>query len=417
MMRRLAVMLGLTLVAIAQAAEPPDVSDAERGWVVVLDDPRPPRRRGWASGVGYGGRFAYEQDPTLARLARAIAKDHDVSVSDQWPVRALGVHCLVVEIDGDAEPVLAALRADPRVRWVQPLNGFELLEGAARADPYRHLQPALDALNVAPLRETVTGRGVTIAIVDSGVETDHPDLRHAILASDDFVGNGSAAERHGTGVAGVVAAALGNAEGIAGVAPGARLYAYRACWENADGRTRCNSLTLSRALDRVVATAPHLLNLSLTGPRDPLLDALLAEVVAAGTIVVAADAGARTGARFPSPREGVVWAAAPGDAAPGAFLAPGDRVLTSQPGHGYDFMSGSSLSAAHITGVLALMHEAMPGDADAALLARMARGLRRAVGGDRVDACLAVLGAADSRCALAQEVAHAKGQRRPVGAQ
>lgn len=416
-MRHLAIIVCIALVAAVQAAEPPDPAISETGWVVVLDDPRPPRRRGWASGVGYAGRFAYENDPALTRLARAIARDHDVSVSDQWPVRALGVHCLVIDIDGDAEPVLAALRADARVRWVQPLNGFEALEGAARADPYRHLQPALDALNVAPLRDTVTGRGVTIAIVDSGVEADHPDLRHAIVASDDFVGRGSAAERHGTGVAGVVVAAHGNAEGIAGVAPGAALYAYRACWEDADGRTRCNSLTLSRALDRVVAVAPHLLNLSLTGPRDPLLDALIAEVVAAGTLVVAADAGTRPGARFPSPREGVVWAAAPGDAASEAFVAPGDQVLTSQPGHGYDFMSGSSLSAAHITGVLALMHEAMPDDSDAVLLGRMARGLRRATGGDRVDACLAVLGARDPRCALAQEVAHAQGQRRPVRAE
>ena len=53
----------------------------------------------------------------------------------------------------------------------------------------------------------------------------------------------------------------------------------------------------------------------------------------------------------------------------------------------------------------------------AVLLGRMARGLRRATGGDRVDACLAVLGARDPRCALPQEVAHAQGQRRPVRAE
>lgn len=407
MLRVLSLILGLALASAATAAEPPEADGdaAVSRWVVVLEDPRPPRRRGWAGGVGYGGRYAYEVDPALQRLAQAIVDTHDVAVSDQWPVRALGVHCLVVDISGDVEAVLTALRADRRVRWVQPLNDFEGLGDDEAGDPYRELQPALDALNLSPLAGAYTGRGVTIAVVDSGVEADHPDLQHAIAARADFVGRGDAAERHGTGIAGVIVAARNNDVGIAGVAPDARLLAYRACWDAADGGTRCNSLTLSRALDRVVAVAPHLVNLSLTGPSDPLLDALVARIVETGSIVVVAESSER-GARFPTDRPGIVWVrAAANGADEDAVVAPGQDVLTAQPGHAYDFMSGASIAAAHVTAVLALLHEALPRKRDAELVARLSRNTQPVAGVASVDACRAVLGAGDGRCASAQQIA------------
>ncbi|MEL7373460.1 MAG: S8 family serine peptidase, partial [Pseudomonadota bacterium] len=334
MLRVLTLLFGLALATAAMAAEPPEADNnvAASQWVVVLDDPRPPRRRGWAGGVGYGGRYAYEVDPALQRLANAIVEAHDIAVSDQWPVRALGVHCLVVDITGEIEAVLKALRADRRVRWVQPLNDFEGLEDDASGDPYRKLQPALDALNLEPLARAYSGRGVTIAVVDSGVEADHPDLQHAIAERADFVGRGSAAERHGTGIAGVIIAARDNDVGITGVAPDAQLFALRACWDAEGGGTRCNSLTLSRALDRVVSLAPHLVNLSLTGPSDPLLDALVARIVEAGSIVVVAESSTHD-ARFPTHRPGIVWVRAAADGPTDtALVAPGIDVLTAQPG-------------------------------------------------------------------------------------
>ncbi|MEM1439117.1 MAG: S8 family serine peptidase [Pseudomonadota bacterium] len=407
MLRVLTLLFGLALASAATAAEPPEADNniAASQWVVVLDDPRPPRRRGWAGGVGYGGRYAYEVDPALQRLANAIVEAHDIAVSDQWPVRALGVHCLVVDITGEIEAVLKALRADRRVRWVQPLNDFEGLEDDASGDPYRKLQPALDALNLEPLARAYSGRGVTIAVVDSGVEADHPDLQHAIAERADFVGRGSAAERHGTGIAGVIIAARDNDVGITGVAPDAQLFALRACWDAEGGGTRCNSLTLSRALDRVVSLAPHLVNLSLTGPSDPLLDALVARIVEAGSIVVVAESSTRD-ARFPTHRPGIVWVRAAADGPTDtALVAPGIDVLTAQPGHAYDFMSGASIAAAHVTAVLALLHEALPRQRDAELVARLHRNTQAVAGGASVDACRAVLGAGDGRCDSAQQIA------------
>ena len=171
----------------------PDADDRDK-WVIVLTDTRSSRRKGWSTGVGYSGSYDYAADPQLRRLAKAVAKDYPVQVLDQWPVRALNVHCVVVRITGDQQQTLDGLTADKRVEWVQPLNTFEALSTAMLAsagsgdDPYRHLQSSLEMLNVAPLRRQLTGAGVSVVVIDSAVEADHPDLRHALAEQIDFVG-------------------------------------------------------------------------------------------------------------------------------------------------------------------------------------------------------------------------------------
>ncbi len=398
----------LTTLATAAFAASPACAEAAPGantgrntdakadqWIVVLTDPRSDRRRSRGAGGGYGGRYNYAEDPILMRLANGIASDFDLEIDTQWPVRSLAVHCVVVSIPRDVETTLDALRADERVEWVQPFNTFEGLSMAAadQAEPYQHLQSSLETLNVAPLQALLTGAGISIVIIDSGVERDHPDLEHAIVQRFDFVGEGSSAERHGTGVAGVMVAAHDNGEGISGIAPGVSLHAYRACWEVRGDGARCNSLTLSMALDRAVDAGPHILNLSLTGPKDPLLDRLVDRLLAGGALIVAAhDDESNPDARFPSPKPGVVTVASSGR--PGAYelwtiIAPGDDVLTSQPGHSYDFMSGSSLSAAHVSAVLALILEAEPQVSGRDAVAHLHKSIRIVNGGASIDACMA----------------------------
>ncbi len=383
-------------------------------WVVVLSDPRPPRRRGWVAGAGYRSQSAYDRDPALSRLTDAIADEHKLEVVDQWPVMSLAVHCLVIKLDKEETTVLDALRSDSRVEWVQPLNEFEARSSPRHktgTDPYRPLQSALDSLNVESVTQRYDGSGIQIAVIDSGVEPDHPDIRHALADNRNFVGgnDGHHAESHGTGIAGVLIAKAHNREGISGVAPGARLLAYRACWEGESGMTRCNSLTLSRALDRVVAARPHIVNLSLTGPRDRLLERLMDRIIETGAIVVTAHDERRAPAdRFPAPRSGllVVHNGSGLNGAPaGVITAPGNEVLTAQPGHRYDFMSGHSLAAAHVSGVLALVLEARPGTSGERAQAVFAESTRGRSGTYSIDACLAVsIALENSRCALAERV-------------
>ena len=378
-------------------------------WIVVLTDTRASRRKGWSSGVGYSGSYDYANDPKLKRLARSIADDYELEVEDQWPVRALKVHCVVVRISDDVQATIAALENDARVEWVQPLHEFEGLAvespdaaPVSSTEPYRHLQSSLDIMNVAALEGGLSGAGIHIAVIDSGVEQDHPDLLHALAEHRDFVGSGSRPERHGTGIAGVLVAHNRNGVGISGVAPGARLHAYRACWEAENGKTRCNSLTLSQALDHVVEASPHVVNLSLTGPRNRLLDKLVDRILEQGTIVIVAhDSHAPGDNRFPTPRPGIVTVRDGSRVAvtKGGVFAPGDAVLTAQPGHSYDYMTGTSLSAAHVTGVVALMLEANPQVDVNAASAMLADSIRLSERGASIDACVAVNAAVgEARC-------------------
>ena len=383
------VFLLLGIAGPANGSEPADAPAADE-WIIVLKDSRSDRRRGWSSGVGYSGSYNYADDPQLRRLAKGVADDYELSVTRQWPIRALKVHCVVVRLDADRKDVLDALRKDRRVEWVQPLQEFE---GLGAPDPYRHLQRSLEIMNVAPLHASFSGDGVRIAMIDSGVESDHPDIAHALTSNVDFVGRDHDGERHGTGIAGVLVAANSNGVGISGVAPSAELHAYRACWESADGDTRCNSLTLSLALDHALTIRPHIVNLSLTGPQDRLLDALVAMLVGNGALVVTANDPRRGSDRFPSARSGVLIvhdgtgvAEPEGD----ALYAPGGAVLTAQPGHSYDYMAGSSLSAAHVSGVLALLLEARPDMAPATTQAKLAASVRATDDTSSIDACEAL---------------------------
>jgi subtilisin family serine protease len=137
-----------------------------------------------------------------------------------------------------------------------------------------------------------------------------------------------------------------------------RLLAYKACWQaSASSAGRCNSFTLAQALADALAAKPQVINLSLVGPSDPLLEALIAKAVEAGIIVVGAVSGdARLG--FPAKLPGVLGVAeAESTQQPGSgyLRAPARDILTLVPNGHYDFASGSSLAAAQVSGIVALL--------------------------------------------------------------
>lgn len=360
------VGLGLSSQALAQVTEPQAVAQQ---WVVVMHDPRSPRRRSRVGGVQYSPGSSYASDPQLDRAARRLSRDFAVDLVDQWPIKALTVHCVVIRLreGADVDATLRALRSDNRVSSVQPMYQFAT---ESSADPYRRLQPAFEEMQVTPVHAVATGRGVSISVIDSGVDSKHPDLRNAITLVEDFVDGDKIddAEQHGTGIAGVIAAATDNGIGVSGIAPDVSIQALRACWQDAEASSKahCNTLTLSRALDRAIELEPSILNLSLSGPADPLLEQLLSILLAKGTLVVAAfDDSRDIGKRFPARQPGVVFALTsdrePGEKMdPDCLPAPGKDVLTVQPDSSYGVLTGHSLSAAHVSGVAALLLEAQP---------------------------------------------------------
>jgi subtilisin family serine protease len=245
---------------------------------------------------------------------------------------------------------------------------------------------------LAGRHRVATGRAVTVAVIDSGVDAHHPDLEGQVVAARDFVGSGAPPpELHGTAVAGIIAARADNGLGIAGVAPAARLMALRACWQRSDASTMCSTLTLAQALQFAIGHGADVINLSLSGPPDRLLDELLAAALARGEVIVsAADRSAPDGG-FPASRPGVIAVVddLPDPAPPGAMKAPGRDVPTTEPGGRWALVSGASFASAHVAGLAALLRELRPPPPPALQLVRGA--------GDRVDAC-ATLARAQGRC-------------------
>jgi len=374
------------------ASAPPPAADAEaamqarsdRFVVVAVANPlqRVPGRAG-TSLSSYGAMPRYTQGEQAASTLQKVARRHQLREAAAWPIPMLGVQCVVFEIAPGAtrEAVLAALAQDAQVQLAQPLQEFTPLASEAPAvrydDPYLPLQQGFLAMGIPQAHRQSTGRGVHVAVIDTGAQLDHPDLRPLAIRLENLADSRHAtqvAERHGTEVLGLIAATGNNNRGIVGVAPDARVSLYRACWYGAVGTgAKCNSFTLAKALVAVLASDARVLNLSLGGPDDPLLTQLLQQLLRQGRSVVAAlpTDGQRRG--FPSGVPGVIAVAAAGQAVQGgtqAVQAPGRDVLTLQPGGGYDFTSGSSMAAAQVSGVVALLLAARP-DLDGPAIERL----------------------------------------------
>ena len=350
--------------------------------------------------------------------ARELAAAYGLYVYRAWRMASLDLPCIVYGVPPGLSPerVLARMAVDHRVESVQPVRRFEVLGQAAarpRGDPYGHLQKGTLAVQAGAAHRWATGRGVRVAVIDTGVDVGHPDLAGRIVQVDDFVDRGGfTRDVHGTAVAGVIAAVADNGIGITGVAPEAQIVALKACWPLAPGSAEaaCDSYTLVQAVDTAIAARVRVIHLSLGGPDDPLLARLLAAAGERGIAVVAAGDPGRPDLGFPASLPGVIavlpeegggeggGGTAEDAARAPAVRAPGVDVLTTVPGGAYDFLSGSSLAAAFATGVAALLLEREPRlpPADLArLLGESARPAAEpapgAVAGSRgLDACGAV---------------------------
>jgi hypothetical protein len=411
--RRATAAITAALVVAGCAAPPPAVEssrgDLHAGAPAGVDDARVvivvvanpvaelPRLAGSTGGLyGHRPRYMAGQD-ARARLDE-VARAHRLVPLAAWPIDVLRVHCatMLVPEGTTRDDLLAALRADPRVALAQPLNRFEPLTAAPTRydDPYLPLQRGLRQLGVIEAHRCSRGRGTRIAVVDTGVDTAHPDLEGVLADTGNFVDRDEMRFRrdlHGTEVAGVITAQPGNARGIVGIAPQARLLALKACWETGGGRAACNSFSLAQAGLAAIERGAQVINLSLGGPRDELLTRLVQAAQARGAIVIGAmpPSGAREG--FPVGIAGVIAA---GESPGPAVAAPAREVLTLTPGGRYDFASGTSIAAAQISGIAALMLERRAG-LDAAALERALRA--SGASGEAPNACRA-LAAVDPNC-------------------
>jgi subtilisin family serine protease len=360
------------------ASEPEWAATAPNARIVVAISDRPdPVISVGGSPRAYGGIADYSGSKGAGVIASQLAQEFELREIAVWTIEVLRLRCMVYELvrGEDAPQTLARVAADPRVRIAQPLHEFETLSDDAAGsytstdaviaynDPYFGLQRNLEATGVGEAHRWGSGKGVTVAVVDTGLDAQHGDLTGRIRNQVDFVSAAGApqvVERHATQVAGVIAAVANNALGIIGVAPQTQLSSYRACWsvDEESSRARCNSYTLALALAEAIASDARIINLSLGGPRDPLLEELVTHAVAKGRIVVAARPFDRPHLAFPAAVPGVLAVSESEQTMPlgeDVLAAPGRDVLTLAPSGHFDYASGSSLAAAQVSGAVALL--------------------------------------------------------------
>ena len=372
----LACLLAGSAVAFAQSPIDADADDAagatvvDRQLLLMLRVP-PPHFRPEA-GYGGGYRDAPGRD-ARRRVARSLARAHGLRLLDDWPMPALGLDCFVMEAPSAdlRAQLLAQLAADPQVESVEPMQAFRVLATgrAGGGDPLAATQPAMTDWHLRELHKLATGRHVTVAVLDTGVDATHPDLRGQPLQTRNFIdGNAYAGETHGTAVAGIIAARADDGIGIAGIAPGVRLLGLRACSQLSRGGAACSSFSLAKALQFALEAKTQVFNLSLTGPRDRLLGRLLDVALARGISVVGAvDVQAADGG-FPASHPGVLAVAGlqrsqalPSGTLPSGVLRAPDRGIPApRPGGGWDLVSGTSFAAAQVSGLVALLRELSP---------------------------------------------------------
>jgi subtilisin family serine protease len=395
LLQGLLLALAAWLIASAAPAAAADAPDQQRQVLVLLRLPPEHFRPNADYADGYDDRQGLA---ARRRIASRIAHDNGLILVTNWPMPVLGVDCYVMTVPDGRSPqdVVAALSRDHDVEWSEPMGVYHAQGAAQQApvsynDPLYPVQPAARLWRLADLHEISTGRNVRVAVIDSMVEASHPDLVGQVQVAQNFVEDHPAVpEQHGTGVAGVIAAIPNNRMGVVGVAPGAKLMALRACWQTSDDRasTVCNTLSLAKALEYAVTHGAQVINLSLSGPDDPLLSRLIDAAKARGMTVVAAYDPKLKGGGFPASHPGVVAVTdeATGPPPPGSYAAPGSDIPTTEPGGRWFLVSGSSYAAAHVSGLFALVRARSAHGRGGLVLVSTGAGE-----GDRIDACATLL--------------------------
>ncbi|MFK0019390.1 type VII secretion-associated serine protease mycosin [Streptomyces sp. NPDC090798] len=286
---------------------------------------------------------------------------------------------------------------------------------AAHADGIRAQEWALDAMHTQQAWRTTKGQGITIAVLDTGVDDQHPDLVGNVLAGKDMVGFGAqrgdrAWARHGTAMAGIIAGhghGVGNGDGVLGIAPEAKILPVRVILEDGDSaRTRARNTrgnALAEGIRWAADQGADVINLSLgddskSAHPEPAEDAAVQYALKKGAVVVAsAGNGGEKGDHisYPAAYPGVIAATAVDQNGTHASFstrrwyatvsAPGVDVVIADPDDKYYEGWGTSAASAFVSGAVALIKAAHPGLSPAQIKKLLEDTARNAPSGGRDD--------------------------------
>jgi subtilisin family serine protease len=262
--------------------------------------------------------------------------------------------------------VVRSLEGDRLVASAQPNYLFTLQENEALGTDSA-AQYGIAKLQLPQAHALSRGENVLVAVIDSAIDVNHPDLSGSVAASFDALSGSTAPHKHGTAIAGLIAA-HGK---LLGTAPDAKILAVRA-FDPKDASAEGTTFNILKGIDWAATHGARVINMSFAGPPDPAIHRSLEATRRKGIVLVAAagNAGANSPPLYPAADPNVIAVSATDvndklfeQSSRGrhiALAAPGAQVLVAIPDGGYDVSSGTSYSAAEVSGIVALMLQRKP---------------------------------------------------------
>jgi subtilisin family serine protease len=307
---------------------------------------------------------------TTAQAIDQFARRYNLTQVETQNFPLIGVSLYRWRIGGgrSVPSIINALGNENIVASVQPNYIFTLQDQAATAGMQGDAaQYVLAELQIAQAHQLATGKDVLLAVIDSEIDAKHPDLNGTVVKSFDALGGGETAHLHGTEMAGAIAA-HGK---LLGVAPGAQILAAHA-FDDTAGIAKGTSFAIYKSLQWAADNSARVVNMSFAGPTDPTLRRLLAAAYDKGMVLIAAagNAGPQSEPLYPAADPNVIAVTAT-DSADHIFkmanrgryiavAAPGVDILALAPDGAYRLSTGTSIAAAHVSGIAALLLERKP---------------------------------------------------------
>jgi subtilisin family serine protease len=266
--------------------------------------------------------------------------------------------------------LVRALEAE-KIGIAQPNYVFKLQQDAtlsARSKGGDPGQYVVSKLHLGEAHRLATGSNVSVAVIDSEIDSRHPDLAGAVIEQFDAVGRADRPHSHGTGMAGAIAAR----RTLLGIAPAVRVFAIHAFSPDSGESPQATTSHVIAGLEWAIKKGARVINMSFAGPYDPLLQLALKKAHAKGIVLIAAagNLGASSPPLYPAADPHVIAVTATdqndrlfAQANRGAYVAlaaPGVDILEPAPSAGYQVTTGTSVAAAHVSGVAALLIERDP---------------------------------------------------------
>ncbi|MBU2666442.1 S8 family peptidase [Actinoplanes bogorensis] len=327
---------------------------------------------------------ATEWQPSTYNLSEPAAQLLPATVSAAKPVRVVST-----SVDASGKPVIKVTTATSKSAAASAVKSGQDAQGAVGVeldavvtasdaptgtDTYRSQQWDFNKISVASAWTKSTGSGVTVAVLDTGVDAKHPDLAADLVGGYDAIANTAGVTTdpngHGTHVAGTIAAVTGNGIGISGIAPGAKIMPIRVLNDKGSGY-------MSDTAEGIIWATDHgagVINMSLgaTSQVTAVTNAI-SYARSKGVVVVAAAGNERqdgSPTSYPAADAGVIGVAATDSSDKvgsysnaGSYVdvaAPGSSILSTYPTAlggktGYATMSGTSMASPHVAAVAALL--------------------------------------------------------------